>query len=117
MNRRYSHHSSHRYPDDPEEYWVRTRQPLTCLAFLTPLLIAYEAGVFWVGGTDPEAVRNGADFWMRGWLDGLGLQQALLLPALVGGALFVWHLLGRYPWPVFYSMNLYLLLFQWVRAT
>ncbi|MEX0717478.1 MAG: CPBP family intramembrane glutamic endopeptidase [Planctomycetaceae bacterium] len=82
------------------DYWAQTRQPLVCLAFLAPLLAVYEVGVLWLGGPDPGSIRNGADYWMRGWLHGLGFTQSLLLPVLVVGGLLAWHLAGRYPWRV-----------------
>jgi hypothetical protein len=46
-----------------ETYWHRTRRPLPSLLFLLPLLTLYEFGVLWIGGHDPEALRNGADSW------------------------------------------------------
>jgi len=79
-------------------YWDQTRQPFCCLVFLAPLLILYEAGVLWLGGRHPDAIRNGADHWMRGGLARIGLPQELLLPALVLVGLLVWHLVGRYRW-------------------
>lgn len=78
-----------------DEYWTQTRQPLVCLTFLVPLLAAYEAGVLLVGG---DRIRNGADFWMRGWLHHIGFSHALLLPGLVLGGLMIWHVVGGYPW-------------------
>lgn len=81
-----------------DEYWTQTRQPLLCLVFLLPLLIAYEVGVLMVGGDEANAVRNGADYWMRDGLRMIGLDYALLLPGMVLAGLFTWHLFGRYPW-------------------
>ncbi len=82
------------------EYWSQARQPLACLVFLLPLLAVYEAGVIWLGGSNPSAVRNGADYWMRGWLYQVGLDYAFLLPLLVTGGLLAWHVWGRYPWRI-----------------
>jgi hypothetical protein len=82
------------------DYWDQTRRPLVCLVFLAPLLVFYEAGVLWLGGGRPDAIRNGADFWMRGGLEQLGLGHPLLLPALVVAGLLVWHKAGKYPWRV-----------------
>jgi len=79
-------------------YWDQTRQPFCCLIFLTPLLILYEAGVLWLGGRHPDAIRNGADHWMRDGLSRIGLPQEPLLPALVLVGLLIWHLVGRYRW-------------------
>mgnify|MGYP002526056220 CR=1 FL=1 len=81
-----------------DEYWAQTRQPLLCLVFLFPLLAAYEVGVLMAGGDDVNAIRNGADFWMRDGLRLIGLDYALLLPGLVLAGLLLWHIVGRYPW-------------------
>ena len=61
------------------DYWQQSRRPLTSLAFVTPLLLVYEAGVLWLG---PHAMRNGADVWLRQLLDLLGFSQYFLLPLL-----------------------------------
>jgi hypothetical protein len=45
-------------------YWERTRQPWASVAFVVPLLIAYEAGLFIVSPT-PDDARTGADAWLR----------------------------------------------------
>ena len=70
------------------DYWAESRQPLTSLVFITPILLFYEAGVLWLG---PRAVRNGADVWLRGLLDLLDLSQYFLLPILTVGILLAWH--------------------------
>ncbi len=51
----------------------------------------------WVAGGGSEIIRNGADSWMRGWLNDLGLDQPWLLPALVVAGLIIWHFAGHYP--------------------
>jgi membrane protease YdiL (CAAX protease family) len=79
-------------------YWNATRRPLPCLVFLTPLLAVYEAGVFWLGGQNSDAVRNGADHWMRDGLEYLGLNQPWLLPVMIVVGLLVWHLARQEPW-------------------
>ena len=50
--------------------------------------------------TEPDRIRNGADFWMRSLLSQAGLGQMLLLPALVVAVLMTWHLVRRHPWRV-----------------
>lgn len=85
---------------DTSSYWSQTRYPFTCLIFLTPLLITYELGVLWLGGTGSADLRNGADCWMRGWLQHAGLNTLFLLPAMVVVALLAWHVCGKYPWKV-----------------
>lgn len=80
-----------------EAYWQGARRPLTSLAFVLPLLLLYEGGVLVLG---PAAVRNGADVWLRGLLDQLGLGQYFLLPILTIGALLAWHHVARDQWQI-----------------
>jgi Type II CAAX prenyl endopeptidase Rce1-like len=79
------------------DYWQQSRRPLTSLAFVTPLLIVYEAGVLWLG---PQAMRNGADVWLRQLLDLLGFSQYFLLPVLTLGLLAAWHHVTQERWRV-----------------
>jgi len=93
-------------PDDFEDsgldsgsavkYWDQAREPLACLVFLVPLLAIYELGVLWHGSVE-RSIRNGADYWMRSWLQQAGI-DAWVLPGLVVGLLLMWHRWGRYPW-------------------
>lgn len=87
--------------DEPEanaaDYWDDARTPLSSLCFLLPWIVVYEVGVLAVSRDDPDAVRNGADFWMRSLLSSAGAGQ-LLLPLLVVGLLIACHLAGRHPW-------------------
>jgi hypothetical protein len=53
------------------------------LLFLIPLLVAYEAGVLWLGGAQPDSLRNGADTWLRWGLDAFGLHQLYWAPATI----------------------------------
>ncbi|QDU06112.1 CAAX amino terminal protease self- immunity [Gimesia chilikensis] len=85
---------------ESDSYWFEARQPLVCLVFLAPLLLIYELGVLSMGGSQPELIRNGADYWMRSWLSQLGLTQTFLLPCLIVGTLLVWHLCCKHPWKV-----------------
>ncbi len=70
------------------EYAKQSRRPLASLAFVLPLLLLYEGGVLVLG---TQAVRNGADVWLRQTLDLLGFGQYFLLPALTVGLLLAWH--------------------------
>jgi len=83
------------------DYWSESRQPLSCLVFLIPLISLYELGV-WFFSTEeqPDAVRNGADFWMRSWLQDAGFHEVVWLPLAVASLLFTWHLLSRHPWKI-----------------
>lgn len=82
-----------------EDYWSAARRPLSALAFLLPILTAYELGIWFLnldnGVTD---IRNGADSWMRGWLLAAGLEHVWLLPTLMIVVLGGWHLRARHPW-------------------
>lgn len=71
-------------------YFHATRHPWPILIFLLPWLTAYEVGVLWLGGTQPEALRNGADTWLRWGLEAFGLSQLYGAPALVLVWLGVW---------------------------
>lgn len=83
----------------PEIYWRQAREPLACLVFLLPLLLIYEFGVVWFG-SGRDGVRNGADFWMRSWLQNAGVDSVIVLPLLVVGVLLAWHRAGHYPWRI-----------------
>lgn len=81
------------------DYWSEARTPLSSLLFLIPWIVIYEVGVLAVGQDQPDAVRNGADFWMRSWLTRAGAGQ-IILPLLVIGMLLGWHLARRHPWTI-----------------
>lgn len=71
---------------------------MCCLIFLLPILVVYEIGILWLGGTNPEELRNGADYWMRAWLQQQGYRMPWLLPFLVIVSLLTYQILGRFPW-------------------
>lgn len=71
-------------------YLGATRHPWPCFLFVLPLLAAYELGVLWLGGTQPDTLRNGADAWLRWGLESFGLTQLYGAPALVAAVLLVW---------------------------
>ena len=78
-----------------KEYWRESRLPLAGLMFISPLLIVYELGVLILG---PEAVRNGAEVWMRQLLLALGIGQYFVLPFLTVAILLAAHYFSRGPW-------------------
>ncbi|MGQ9503506.1 MAG: CPBP family glutamic-type intramembrane protease [Thermogutta sp.] len=78
-------------------YWEESRAPLASLMFVSPLLLFYEFGVVLLG---PEAVRNGAEVWLRHLLMSLGLGQYFFLPVLTVGILLAGHHLSRRHWAV-----------------
>ena len=65
-------------------YWSTTRRPLPCLVFVAPILLAYELGVLWLGGDSADALRTGADAWMRHGLVALVADRPVV-PALEPG--------------------------------
>src|SRR5947209_16487949 len=79
----------------PGAYWSATRHPWPCLLFVLPLLAAYEGGVRVLGGAHPEALRNGADNWLRCGLAAVRLSYFWLPPALLGAAFAFWSFLRR----------------------
>jgi hypothetical protein len=71
-------------------YLSATRHPWACLLFLFPLLIAYEGGLLWVGGNQPEALRNGADTWLHWGLQAFGLSELYWAPVLIALVFVAW---------------------------
>ena len=76
-------------------YLHATRHPWPSLLFLLPLLAAYEGGVCWLGGTQPEALRNGADTWLHWGLEAFGLPQLYWPPVLIALVFLVWSWFRR----------------------
>jgi hypothetical protein len=79
----------------PVPYPGATRHPWPCFLFLLPLLVAYEVGIVWVGGAHADALRNGADAWLRWALDLFGLHQLYAAPVLLGLVFLAWSGLRR----------------------
>src|SRR5581483_10970443 len=80
-------------------YLSATRHPWPCFLFLLPLLLAYEGGVVWLGGTNPDALRNGADAWLRWGLENFGLSQLYWAPGLIAGVFLWWSWRRRWDRP------------------
>ncbi len=74
---------------------MESTRPLVSLLFVAPMLVVYEAGVLLLG---PEAMRNGADVWLRQSLELIGFGQYFLLPILTTGILLAWHYTTRQRW-------------------
>jgi hypothetical protein len=81
--------------DKASGYFPATRHPWPCTLFLVPMLLAYESGVLMLGGGHPEALRNGADNWMRFGLTQLGLPFFWLPPLMLVLALGGWNFFRR----------------------
>jgi membrane protease YdiL (CAAX protease family) len=78
-------------------YFRDAARPLTSLVFVAPILAIYEVGVLVLG---PQAMRNGADAWLRRFLELIGFGQYFLLPILPVGMLLAWHHMRRDRWQV-----------------
>ena len=78
-----------------DDYWSLSRTPLTSLVFTLPLVLAYEGGVLWLGRGSP---RNGADVWLRQFLDLIGFGSYFLLPVLTLLGLLAWHHIEHDRW-------------------
>ena len=76
-------------------YFQATRHPWSSILFVLPLLAAYEVGVLTLAPTQPEALRNGADIWLRWTLARVGLVQQYWPPAFLAAGLLLWGILRR----------------------
>ncbi|AMV36676.1 CPBP family intramembrane glutamic endopeptidase [Planctomyces sp. SH-PL62] len=78
--------------EDPTPgYWSTTRKPLPSLVLVAPIVLAYEFGVVWLGGSSASALRTGADAWMRQSLAAAGLTDHWLLPLSLFLILLGWQ--------------------------
>ena len=75
-------------------YLEGTQHPFACLLFVLPMLLTYEIGVWTLGGSAPETVRNGADHWMRTALESIGVGAVWLPPTLLASGFVVWSWLA-----------------------
>lgn len=88
---------------DEPTYWQLSRRPLQMLAFLAPLILAYEAGLAWVLRTERGVLTNKAHETLLTFFESMGVSAAggLYLGGLViVVVLLVWHLLNRDPWRI-----------------
>jgi hypothetical protein len=77
-------------PSSTSGYLPSTRHPWPCLLFVLPLLLVYELGVFFLGGPNPESIRNGADHWLRCGLRVVGLRFFWLPPTVLAVVFVIW---------------------------
>ncbi len=73
---------------DPS-YLAATRHPWACFLFLLPLFAVYEVGIHWLGGPNPDGLRNGADIWLRWFLERYGFGQLWAVPLVVLGLFLI----------------------------
>jgi hypothetical protein len=76
-------------------YFQATRHPWPSLLLLLPLLLAYEGGVLWLGGTQPETLRNGADAWLHWGLQKVGVNFAYGPPLCIAVFFLGWSYMAR----------------------
>ncbi len=89
--------------DGAPSYWHASRKPLQILAFLTPLVIAYELGLAMFLRSREGVLTNKAHETLLLFFDTFGLTAAGGL--YLGGAailvvLIIWHLLAHDPWRI-----------------
>jgi hypothetical protein len=66
-------------------YLRSTTHPWASLLFVLPLLAVYEGGVLYLSRENPDALRNGADAWVRWLFTKYGLSTTWAAPAAVAG--------------------------------
>ncbi|MSU80509.1 MAG: CPBP family intramembrane metalloprotease [Gemmataceae bacterium] len=79
---------------DQPQYWQATRHPWACVLFVLPLLAIYEVGLYFTA-TEADAMRNGADAWLRTFLTHLGIEPTYEAPVLLICVLLGWGLIRR----------------------
>lgn len=87
----------------PPSYWVISKRPLQILAFLLPLIVAYELGLALVLRSDDGVLSTVAHIRLLEFFESFGIDASSGL--LLGGVaivvvLFIWHLLTRDPWEI-----------------
>jgi len=97
-------------------YLKTTQHPWPCLLFLLPLLLAYELGVYYLGGAEARALRNGADAWLRWVLDTYGVKLFLAAPGIIVIVFGIWSMRRWYDrpessWQLVFAMWLESILF------
>jgi hypothetical protein len=81
--------------------WLATR-PLHVLAFLVPLMAAYEVGsILYLSDTARGVSQTiGARSMLGAFFDAFGVASLHLPPIVLSVVLIIWHLLERDPWVV-----------------
>jgi membrane protease YdiL (CAAX protease family) len=76
-------------------YAAATRHPLAGVVFVIPLLLFYELGLYHLESAPRGELRNGADAWLRGVLQQVGVSPIYGAPALLLGVLLAWSVWRR----------------------
>ena len=84
-------------------YWHEARRPLNVLAFLLPLIVAYELGLALLLRSETGVLTITAHQWILTFFNlfGVGTTGCLYLGGiLIIVVLLLWHLLNRDPWKI-----------------
>lgn len=88
----------------PDDYFVRSRQPLPALLFLLPLILAYELGALFYA-TPATGRELSARLYLEGFLELFGAAAEFLPGLAVVVVLLAWHMAQKDRWrfePVLY---------------
>jgi len=66
-------------PVAPRGYFASTRRWIYAFTFVLPLAVIYELVAFWINRGSVVGIRNGADVWVRDFMNILGLGGTLPL--------------------------------------
>ena len=104
---------AHDAPERPflDRYWNESRRPLNILAFLLPLIVAYEIGLFLLLPDHRALLTNLAHETVMRFFAVFGVHLGLSLPAIVLViVLLAWQVLSRDRWridpPTLFGMGL-----------
>jgi membrane protease YdiL (CAAX protease family) len=89
--------------EGPRSYWSASREPLSILSFLLPLIVAYEAGLALLLRSGDGVLTNKAHETILRFFEIFGLPAGgglFLGGALIIVVLLVWHVLTRAPWRI-----------------
>ncbi len=91
-----------RRDSEPARYWEVTQRPLQCLAFLAPMIAAYELGMIWLHGSALHQQRPflAAQQLLQWFFSLFGVTGYYLPGAALIAVLLFWHLASRHPWKV-----------------
>ncbi|QOJ02015.1 MAG: CPBP family intramembrane metalloprotease [Planctomycetia bacterium] len=91
-----------RRDSEPVRYWEVSQRPLQCLAFLAPMIAAYELGMIWLHGSALQQQRPflAAQQILQWFFSLFGATGYYLPGAALIAVLLFWHLASQHPWKV-----------------
>ena len=78
-------------------YLDRARSPWASVAFVVPILLTYEIGLYLISPSNEE-IRTGADAWLRALVHHIGWTIPFVAPVLLLAGLIAWAWLADEPW-------------------